>query len=175
MKRITKYEPSKDSMFPYKLVDNELSTELDAMHQLGRIEDLMQEYNINSIKELEILINSHKKLGEKIIDLSADLGMFQNENINLTKDIEKYWNLEEKLGCPLEVIVNILLGKRPEIVVNYADACGYEPLYEQLTETTADAIIDGCYHNCLCIETNLCEIPIKDYHKNWWLKGEKDD
>ena len=37
--RLTKYEPSKDSMFPYRLRDEEPSTELDATHKLGRLED----------------------------------------------------------------------------------------------------------------------------------------
>ena len=83
-------------------------------------------------------------------------------------------DLEEKLGCPLEVFVGIMLGKITEIVVNYGDAGGYEPLYEELTTTNVSGIIESYEHpSCLCLETNLCDVPINDYGKNWWLKGER--
>lgn len=42
MNRLTKYEPSKDSMFPYKIKSNEI-LELDVIHKLGRLEDLEEE------------------------------------------------------------------------------------------------------------------------------------
>lgn len=89
--------------------------------------------------------------------------------------LSKLENLEEELGCPLDIFVSIMLGKIDEIVINYAGACGYEPLYEELTLAKVDGIIDGYIHNCLCIDTNMCEVPVKDYHKNWWLRGEKDE
>lgn len=38
--RLTKYEPSENSMFPYKLKDEELSTKLDSVHKLGQLEDI---------------------------------------------------------------------------------------------------------------------------------------
>ena len=38
--RLTKYEPNENSMFPYKLKDDELSTELDSVHKLGQLEDI---------------------------------------------------------------------------------------------------------------------------------------
>lgn len=82
-------------------------------------------------------------------------------------------DLEEELGCPLEVFVGIMLGKITEIVVNYSDAAGYEPLYEELTIAYVSGIIESYEHRCLCVETNLCDVPIKDYQKNWWLKGER--
>lgn len=163
MKRITKYEPSKDSNFPYKLVDNELGTELNAIHQLGRFEDLMQEYNINSIEELENILGSHKKQEEKIIDLSADLGMFQNENINLTKDIEKYWNIEEELGCSLEVVFKALEEGVYIEVEHLPDVIERPRLY------CSDDF------KCYCFELLYGEYVFKlsDYKKTWWLKGEK--
>lgn len=69
MKRITKYEPSKDSMFPYKLVDNELSTELDAIHQLGRFEDIEEELGcplvvVFKAMTMGILVKNHEDLIE---------------------------------------------------------------------------------------------------------------
>lgn len=97
----------------------------------------------------------------------------------LTKIVHKLGALEdlqEELGCPLDIFVNIMLGKITEIVVNYGDAGGYEPLYEELTTAYVSGIIESYEHvGCLCLETNLCDVPIKDYGKNWWLKGEKDN
>lgn len=52
--RFTKYEPSKNSMFPYRLRDEELSTELDAIHKLGPLEDIEDELDI----DLQIIGNS---------------------------------------------------------------------------------------------------------------------
>lgn len=49
MSRLTKYEPSEMSMFPYKLKDEELSTELDSIHKLGRLEDIEEEIGIDLI------------------------------------------------------------------------------------------------------------------------------
>lgn len=53
--RLTKYEPSKNSMFPYKLRDEESSTELDATHKLGRLEDIEEELGIDLITLFNIL------------------------------------------------------------------------------------------------------------------------
>jgi len=47
--RLTKYKPSDESMFPYKLKDEELSTELDGVHKLGQLEDIEEELGIDLI------------------------------------------------------------------------------------------------------------------------------
>lgn len=154
MKRITKYEPSKDSMFPYKLVDNELSTELDAIHQLGRFEDLMEEYNINSIKELENTLSSKfiaggSRSGGKSI---VAKGMLYNK-------------LSEELGCPLEVVFRAL---NEGVYVNVE----YLPdVIERPRLYYSDDF------KCYCFELLYGEYVIKlsDYQKTWWLKGEKDE
>lgn len=52
--RLTKYEPSENSMFPYKLKDEELSTELDGIHKLGQLEDIEDKIGI----ELLALLNN---------------------------------------------------------------------------------------------------------------------
>jgi hypothetical protein len=56
--RLTKFEKTPNSKFPYKLKDDSLCTELDAIHTLGLIEDLMEKHGINSIKELEQRLDS---------------------------------------------------------------------------------------------------------------------
>lgn len=55
--RLTKYEPNDESMFPYKLKDEELSTELDSLHKLGQLEDIEEEIGIDLIILFKALKN----------------------------------------------------------------------------------------------------------------------
>ena len=55
--RLTKYEPNDESMFPYKLKDEELSTELDSVHKLGQLEDIEEEIGIDLITLFKALKN----------------------------------------------------------------------------------------------------------------------
>ena len=55
MNRITKYNPSDESMFPYILKDEELSTELDSVHKLGQLEDIEEELGISLITLYKVL------------------------------------------------------------------------------------------------------------------------
>ena len=164
MKRITKYEPSKDSMFPYKLVDNELSTELDAIHQLGRFEDLMEEYNINSIQELENTLSSKfiaggSRSGGKSI---VAKGMLYNK-------------LSEELGCPLEVVFKAY---KETIVFKKIDCITKE---EHVLEGVKNKLIyngkEFVLHTYFKYKKYyyLHILELKDYQKTWWLKGEKEN
>lgn len=152
MKRITKYEPSKDSMFPYKLVDNELSTELNAIHQLGRFEDLMEEYNINSIEELENI------LGSKFV-----AGGFRSAGKTIVAKGMLYNKLSEELGCPFEIVFKALNEGVYIEVEHLPDVIERPRLYY------SDDF------KCYCLELLFGKYVFKlsDYQKNWWLKGEK--
>lgn len=129
------------------------------VRKLGELEDLMENYGIESVEELELIIKDHKRLYNKEIELSADLGMYQNENDHLIKDIEKYWELEEELGCPLEVLIKPLLDGG--IIEN--DGYG-----AQLTGLSING--DG---SLSLIAINGDHYDLKDYQKTWWLEGEK--
>lgn len=107
-----------------------------------------------------------------------DNGYYTKKNAQrLTKiqhKLGKLEDIEEEIGCPLDIFMDITLGKITEIIVNYSDAAGYDSLYEELTIAYVSGIIESYeYPGCLCIETNLCDVPIKDYKKTWWLKGDK--
>lgn len=106
------------------------------------------------------LNEENEKLNEKIIDLSADLGFFQNENIRLTEEIEEYWQLEEELRCPLEVVFKAL---KDGIVIKHNS-------YVRRIEL---AIYNGEYAFYSVAYSNT--FYLKDYQKTWWLKGEKDE
>lgn len=56
MNRLTKYLPNINSMIPYRLKDEELSTKLDSIHKLGILEDIEEELGI----ELEVLFSALK-------------------------------------------------------------------------------------------------------------------
>ena len=57
MNRLTKYEPNDESMFPYKLKDEELSTKLDSIHKLGQLEDIEEELGIDLLTLFKALKN----------------------------------------------------------------------------------------------------------------------
>lgn len=106
------------------------------------------------------------------------IGYYNKKNAQrlteITHKLGKLEDLEEEIGCPLDIFMNITLGKITEIIVNYSDAGGYDSLYEELTLAKVSGIIESYEHiGCLCLETNLCDVPIKDYKKTWWLKGER--
>ncbi len=75
MNRLTKYKPSDKSMFPYRLKDEELSTELDSIHKLGQLEDIEEELGIG-------LITFYKAL-TKGVWVKNEVGQIYHTNIYL--------------------------------------------------------------------------------------------
>lgn len=155
-----KYYPSMNNLVQKK--DYQSSNYRWLIHEkLGRIEDLMENYGIESVEELELIIIDHKRLYNKEIELSADLGMYQNENEHLIKDIEKYWELEQQLGCPLDVVIKALLDGG--IIDNYELGC-------QLN----GVVLDGSGDIYLsAVNGDLSNV--KDYQKTWWLASDKKE
>ena len=66
MNRLTKYEPNDESMFPYKLKDEELSTKLDSIHKLGLLEDIEDELGIYLITLFNALKGIYIKDKERV-------------------------------------------------------------------------------------------------------------
>lgn len=99
-------------------------------------------------------------------EIYIDLGAYQNENENLVKDIEKYWELEKELGCPLEVVIKAL---KEGIITN--------PKYNDETELMTLEYDDGLnkYGFVNLLDKYPISYYLKDYKKTWWLKGEKDE
>lgn len=115
-----------------------------------------------------------KKFNGEYYYKDATTIMFNSEiDYNVVQKLGKLEDLAEELGCSLEVFVGIMLKKIDKIVVNYGDAEGYKPLYCEYTETIVSGIIE--VNDKLFVETNLCDIPLNDYGKEWWLKGEKSN
>ena len=57
MNRLTKYVPKIESMIPYRLKDEELSTKLDSIHKLGMLEDIEEELGIDLVTLFKALKN----------------------------------------------------------------------------------------------------------------------
>lgn len=73
MERLTKYETNDESMFPYKLKDEELSTKLDSIHKLGILEDIEDELGIYLITLFKALNKGfYIKYNNKIVHISPD-------------------------------------------------------------------------------------------------------
>ena len=92
---------------------------------------------------------------------------------NVITKLGKLEDLEDEFGCPLEIVSKIMLAKIDEIIVNYSDGGYGSPYTESIT-----ASVSNIYHDIrkgIVIETNICEIPLKDYGVNWWLKGDKSE
>lgn len=108
------------------------------------------------------LIKKIEDLEKKNQELCIDLNAYQNENENLVKDIEKYWKLEQELGCPLEVVFKALKDGK----IYFEDGTYSTDFVLQKTPAWAFAIYDN-------IINNKEIVIIKDYQKTWWLKGEQ--
>lgn len=99
----------------------------------------------------------------------------REEIINKLGQLE---DIEEELGCPLEIITGIMLRKINEIYVNYGDG-GYNSPYEDICKASVDGLYDDenylSYNSNWVIETNLCPVPLKDYKTAWWLKEDRSE
>lgn len=81
--RLTKYEPCSESMFPYRLKDEELSTELDSIHKLGQLEDIEDELGIDLITLYKCFVSTKfyvKNLFNEILEVKSDVVRFDIGN-----------------------------------------------------------------------------------------------
>lgn len=143
----------------------------DISHKLGKLEDLMEEYNLESIEDLENLLALQTfKVG----------GRLDGKTI-IAKGI-LYNQLNDELGCPLEVVFRAI--EKGIVIKPYEDEYGDITLWNSRKETELDTTVSkldfeepkllffdtwvfscnsGCYRGC---------VRLKDYQKTWWLKGE---
>lgn len=85
--RLTKYEPTDESMFPYKLKDEELSTELDSVHKLGQAEDILEKHNISSLSDLDSRLATLEIIKEKGLDILEFRHAFSLYEYNACKGV----------------------------------------------------------------------------------------
>lgn len=123
----------------------------DISHKLGKLEDLMEEYNLESIEDLENLLALQ----------TFKVGGRSNGKSIIAKGI-LYNQLSDELGCPLDVVFKALLKK--EGIRTIKNNTYY-----------IDNIVRMSTGN-LAFELELAHyLYLKDYGKTWWLKGEKNE
>lgn len=86
----------------------------------------------------------------------------------------KLESLQEEIRCPLEIVLGIMLKKIKEITVNYSDAGGYGGPYPEYITINIDGLYDDLLYGWV-METNLGDIPLKDYKVNWWLRNDRSE
>lgn len=112
-----------------------------------------------------------KKVGENYCSQSGDF-------YDLYNKLGKLEDLENRIGCPLEIILKIMLKEIDTIFVIYGDG-GYNSPYDDIIPANVDGLYDMKNYLDLeslwVIETNLCPIPLKDYKMTWWLNEDKSE
>ena len=148
----------------------------NAINKLGKLEDLMDEYNINSIEQLENTLSS------KFI-----AGGFRSAGKSIVAK-EILYNIlsEEELGCPLEVVFKAMT--MGIIVRNHEDLIeiGYSDRRDKYVYfSTEEIYLKNWQSHGIEKTTNRFQITygddgewcvyLEDYQKTWWLKGEKNE
>lgn len=96
----------------------------------------------------------------------------------------KLEDLEEQLGCPLDVFLGLATHKITEIYIEYDDFSGIYASPYCFDEDVVVAYVAGIYDNNeidgLCnpewkIETNMGTFPLSDYKKHLWLRKDKSE
>lgn len=145
MNRLTKFEKNPNSKFPYKLKDESLCTELDSIHKLGLIEDLMEKYRIKDVEMLEKIIIRH----------------------------DEYSNNEESFGCPFDVVFKALFNGIYESYIDYGDNNSIKIRHREVRGIGRDGlnVINPLCGYPECDDW----FEYKDYKKTWFLKKDKSE
>ena len=99
-------------------------------------------------------------------------------------ELLQYKDLEEQIGCPLEVVLGFLTHSITEIIIEYDHFSGnYASPYctdEDIVKAYVSSIydrneIDGISKPEFVVETNMGTFPFSDYKEHWWLKEDKSE
>lgn len=158
---------------PYKMEDGYYYE--DAIKRLGKLEDLMDEYNINSIEQLENILSSR-----------FIAGGFRSAAKAIVAKGMSYNELSEELGCPVEVVfkamtMGIIVKNHEELIeIGYSDRRDKYVYF-----STEEIHLKNWQSHGIEKTTNRFQITygddgewcvyLEDYQKTWWLKGEKDE
>ena len=91
-------------------------------------------------------------------------------------ELLQYKDLEEQLGCPLEVVIKAI--KNGIWFINTKNELEYidEALAFNTKRDSGKFVFDNCCYYCQNIEKSKCnEIYLEDYKKTWWLKEDKSE
>lgn len=95
------------------------------------------------------------------------------EDIVLSK-LKHYEDLEDELGCPLDVVFRAL---KEGISYNREDVARTYNVKEWLDFATRPRLYYSNDFECWCFELFLggYVLQLEDYGKTWWLKGDRSE
>ena len=111
-----------------------------------------------------------------------DKYFFAHKELELYKKAQKYIELNDELGCPLEGVFRALMnGSCGSIVIFIQN--DYNEAYEKglYKRVVIDSLARACNGNDFyfrCIDTltyRIYNLYLKDYQKTWWLSETKED
>jgi hypothetical protein len=93
---------------------------------------------------------------------------------NSIQKLGKLEDLEEQIGCPIEIFLKLALKEINEIYVEYDD--GWDNgLYQANVYNIYDKSSEWSDKSDWTIETNITEFKVNDYKKTWWLREDKSE
>lgn len=102
--------------------------------------------------------------------------MTEQKILEIMQEYTKYKNIEEELGCPLDVLFRAI--KNGIYFVNENNELEYideELSFNQKTYNNKFVFSNYGYY-CKNIEEAKCdEIYLEDYKKTWWLEKNKSE
>lgn len=160
---------------PYQYILENLN-ENEELNKMGKFEDIMEEYEINGVEELENVLAS------KVV-----IGGIRSGGKSIVQKGMLYNKLSEELGCPLEVVIKALAkGIEYEIgITTYYSVNDTIPTKrlekrKNIQEIKLKKYIDKFaffvpydYSRGGIVQNDI--IYLKDYKKTWWLKGDKNE
>jgi hypothetical protein len=107
-----------------------------------------------------------KKFNGEYYHKEAKTIMFNNEiDYNTIQKLGKLEDLEEELGCPLEVVLKALKN-------GIVDIENHEHRHIHLRDNGTSNYPKGWMFHTFHF---TYEFSLSDYKKTWWLKGEKEN
>ena len=116
---------------------------------------------------------NEKQIDDYIDSMEEKNAIYVESELNYAS---KCHNLEEQLGCPLEVLVKAIKNGIWFINTKYELEYIDEALAFNTKRDSGKFVFDNCCYYCQNIEKSKCnEIYLEDYKKTWWLKEDKSE
>ncbi len=132
-------------------------------------------YKINQLTEMCGNADEAIKLRDDIFDMFT---------VKFSEPLDDITELQEKLGCPVDVFLGLATHNITEIYIEYDDFSGNYASPYCTDEDIVVAYVAGIYDNNEInglskpewkIETNMGTFPLSDYKKHFWLKKDKSE
>lgn len=78
MKRLTKYDENAKCYLPFSLTD---WSEIKIMNKLGELEDVLEKHNVESAKELDLILQGLKNVHQENANLKSELAELKQKAI----------------------------------------------------------------------------------------------